>query len=207
MNGRLRLSRAHRFAARYRRWFAAGLAGVTVLSVVRVLAPAEPPTVPVVVATREVTAGSILADSDVHVVALPASAVPPTAKRSESEVLGHTVTGPVGAGEVITATRLVGPDLIAGFGEDRVAAPVRMADAEAVRLLHVGDRIEVYAPAAAGSRASAVVRTAPVVTLPDYGADPAPTSGALVVVAVLPDEAARLAQESSRAPLSFTILG
>ncbi len=49
------------------------------------------------------------------------------------------------AGETITDVRLVGPALLAGYGDQLVAAPVRIADAGSAALLQPGDVIDVLA--------------------------------------------------------------
>lgn len=96
--------------------------------------------------------------------------------------------------------------MVAGYAEGLVAAPVRIHDSEVVALLRVGDRIDLYAAAADnGDAAQRVVDEAPVVTLPPIGDDG--REGALVVLAVTPDDAARLAQASALAQLSLTLRG
>lgn len=200
------LVHARRMLARHRRLLAALLAGATVFMVVHLLAPPPAASTSVLVARHDLAAGGSLQADDVHVVAMPPTVVPAGALTSMGEAVGRTVTGPVGVGEIITSTRLVGPSWVTGLGAGRVAALARMADADAVGLLRVGDRIDVYAPATDAGLAPAVVRSALVASLPE--SDPArPSEGALVVVAVSSVDAARLAQEASRAPLSFAIVG
>ena len=198
---------ARRTLARRRRPVAAVLAALTVLAVARVLAPPPGPTVAVVVAQHDVAAGQLLGDGDVRTAQLPAAAVPDSAVRTTAEVVGRTVAGPVGADEVVTAARLVGRSLVAGLPDGRVAAPVRMADADAVRLLRVGDRIDVYAPTTSGDSAPAVLHGALVVSLPQPDPAIASGDGALVVLAVTTYDAGRLVQQTARSPLSFAILG
>jgi Flp pilus assembly protein CpaB len=205
---RRRLHRARRLAARFRRVVAAGLAAVTVLVVVHTLAPPPARTTPVVVAAHALVAGSVIGPGDVRTVALPSGVVPAVALRTDDRAVGQVVAGPVAAGEMISSARLVGRSLVAGLGASRVAAPIRIADEDAVRLLRVGDLIDVYAPTSRGWSAPAVVRAALVVTVPGSPTDGTTQGdGALVVVAVSSDEAALLAQAASRAPLSFTMLG
>lgn len=209
---RRHLRRVQRFVARHRRGLAGLLAGLAALLTLQLLAPSPATTAPVVVARHDLAAGTVVQSDDVHVVRLPPGAVPSTAVRDPAEVVGRSTAGPVATDELVTATRLVGGELVAGLGAQQVAAPVRMADDEAVRLLHAGDRIDVYAPTARGTAADVVVSAALVTTLPDsvgeigQGAG-VRASGALVVLAVQPDEAARLAQEASQAPLSFALVG
>jgi hypothetical protein len=138
---------------------------------------------------------------------LPVTAVPSGAARTTTALLGRTLAGPVGADEVITPERLVSGALVRGLSAGSVAAPVRIADADAVRLLRVGDRIDVYAPTTSGLSATAVLRDALVVGLPQPDVSAGPSEGALVVVAASAWDAGRLAQQAARTPLSFTLLG
>ena len=108
---------------------------------------------------------------------------------------------------MITPQRLVSGALVRGLGDGNVAAPVRIADADAVRLLRVGDRIDVYAPTTSGLSATAVLRDALVVGLPQPDPSVGASEGALVVVAAGAWDAGRLAQQAARTPLSFTLLG
>jgi pilus assembly protein CpaB len=208
---RHRLHRLHRFVARRRRLLAGVLAGAAVLVTVHTLAPPPADTVPVVSARRDIAAGTTVTTDDVQVVHVPASAAPATAIRDTGQVIGSSTAGPIATGELVTATRLVGSSLVSGLGPGLVAAPVRMGDAEAVQLLRVGDRIDIYAPSTRGSRAAVVVSSAPVVTLPaesdqGFGAGGTRPGGALVVLALPPDDAVEVAQEASRAPLSFALV-
>src|SRR5437867_898218 len=77
------------------------------------------------------------------------------------------------------------------------AAPVRIADRDAVRLLRVGDRIDLLAADPRTSTAQLVASSAPVVALPEVAEHQvASASGALVVVAVSPNVARDLAANS-----------
>lgn len=202
------LHRARRRLVRHRRSLAAAAAGITVLAVLHVLAPPPAVTTPVLVASRDLTPGDVVHDGDVRVIELPRAVVPRGVLDDEGSAVGRTLTGPVMAHEIITSVRLVGDSFVAALGPGLVVAPVRMADPEAVSLLHVGDRIDVYAATAQGSTAPVVVENAWVATIPQASTagGRAGSEGALVVLAVSPDEAGRLTQQASRAPLSFTIL-
>jgi Flp pilus assembly protein CpaB len=58
-------------------------------------------------------------------------------------LIGHRLAGPVGAGEPITATRLIGRDLAAGLAADVVATAVPLADPHTAELVRPGDRVEL----------------------------------------------------------------
>ncbi|MFD4504093.1 RcpC/CpaB family pilus assembly protein [Streptomyces sp. NPDC058457] len=89
---------------------------------------------------------------------------------------------------------------------DMVTAPVRIADAATVRLLRPGDRVDVIAAGdpAAGGEARVIARGVRVTKLPEP-ADAAGESGALVVLAVPRDTAARLVGASATARLAVTL--
>ena len=87
-------------------------------------------------------------------------------------------------GNMITDLRLVGAPLAGQYGPDVVAAPVRLADADAVSLLRPGDRVDVIAagsgspepdgdtPASGGGVgvvATVLAADVPVVTIPAAG--------------------------------------
>ncbi len=184
---------------------AATSAAGAVLLTVQILAPSPPPSTAVAVASHDLEAGTRIGAGDVRVVQLTSDLVPAGAFRAD-QLVGATVAAPMRAGEPLTDRRIVGAAMVAGYAEGLVAAPVRIHDSEVVALLRVGDRIDLYAAAADnGDAARRVVDEAPVVTLPPIGDDG--REGALVVLAVTPDDAARLAQASALAQLSLTLRG
>jgi Flp pilus assembly protein CpaB len=118
----------------------------------------------------------------------------------------------VRAGEPLTDARLVTSSLLDGY-PGLVAVPVRIGDAGAVRLLRVGDRVDVLAAdtgADHGGRgtASVVGRDVPVLAIPRPGDDsPGLVTGALVVLG-LPESGARtVAQASVTSFLSVVLTG
>ncbi|TDC69939.1 flagellar biosynthesis protein FlgA, partial [Actinomadura sp. GC306] len=116
--------------------FAAAAAGLALLA----LRPGPPPSVRVLTAARDLPAGKTLTPSDLRRVALPTAAAPSGALRTGR---GRVLATPMRKGEPLTDARVLGDGLLRGYGDDTVATPVRMADADAVRLLHPGDRIDV----------------------------------------------------------------
>ncbi|MCX4762770.1 hypothetical protein OG562_17650 [Streptomyces sp. NBC_01275] len=90
-----------------------------------------------------------------------------------------------------------------------VAAPVRIADAETVRLLRPGDRVDVIAaeqPAVGDGEARVVAHGARVSKVPEpLSAVGGGDGGALVVLSVPPSTAARLAGASATARLTVTL--
>jgi pilus assembly protein CpaB len=204
---RIHLRRVQRLLVRFRRPLAAVCTAISVLVVVHLVAPEPPPTMQVLVAARDLSGGSTMGRGDVRLVTIARSGVPPSALTTDDDVIGRTVVGPVAEGEMVTSTRLVGAGLVSRLGPDQVAAPVRVADADAVSLLRTGDRIDVFAATGAGDTATGVVRDALVLVVPRPDEQMTHTSGAVILLAVDAYEAARLAQQAARAPLSIAIRG
>lgn len=117
--------------------FAAAAAGLALLA----LRPGPPPSVRVLAAARDLPAGTTLSPSDLRPVALPPASVPSGALRADA--VGRVIAGPMRQGEPLTDVRVLGDALLHGYGPGKVATPVRIADPDAVRLLHPGDRIDV----------------------------------------------------------------
>jgi Flp pilus assembly protein CpaB len=199
----------------HRRLVAGLLAGLAVLLGISAVRPPPVASVAVLAAARDLVAGSPLVLADLRTVALPRSAVPEGALRPGAAVLGRLVAGPVRRGEPLTDVRVLGPALLAAFGRDVVAVPLRFADAGAVTLLRPGDRVDVLASpatalAAPGAPAGSVARVvaADVAVLVVAATDPvAPGAatvgdGALVVVACSPAVARALAAAGATERLS-----
>jgi hypothetical protein len=132
------------------------VAGVLVL-LAAVLAIRPPPqargepTAPMLVAARDLAAGSLLRPSDLRVVRAPESVRPPTALTAAEQASGRVLAGVASRGEPVTRARLVGREnsRLATGDPDSVAVPVRLADPEVAALLgggpagrgrHRGDR-------------------------------------------------------------------
>ena len=160
---RLQLRRA---LARHRRLLAAGCLALAVLVAIPVVAPGEPVRVPVLVAARPLPPGHLITPADLTVAGWPPEARPDGVL---AVAAGRVTAGPVGRGEPLTGTRVLGPDLLAGAPAGTVAVTVRPADPAALLLLPVGSRVTVLAgtgDTAAGSatgearRAEVLVRSA-----------------------------------------------
>src|SRR3954470_2763249 len=181
---------------------------------------AAPPTVPITVAAADLPAGTVLTAADLRVVDLPEDAAPAGAAASPDEVTGQVLAAPLRTGAPVTDVRVVGPGLWSQVPDGLVAAPVRLADLAVAGLLRAGDRVDVLAagqppdatdgaPAAFGVvAADALVLTAPTNPAGDAagsGADGGPDGGGLLVLAVPPDTAQRLAATGATATLTVTL--
>lgn len=172
------------------------LAGFSALHADRPSAHAGVATAEVVVAARELTAGTVLGADDVRVASWPAKLRPATAVANTTAAIGRTVAGPVGSGEMITTTRLVGSDLAAGLPLGLIAVAVPLVDSGTAALIRAGDRVDLLSPPSdttspvpSGSPAATMV-AANVLVLAVVPRDPGLTgsNGQLVVAVDQPTE-------------------
>jgi len=199
----------------HRRLLAAGLAAAAVALTIHAAAPAPPPTVPVVVASRDLPGGAAVTSRDITGRRVSAASRPAHALSVPATAVGRVLTSPVRSGEALTDVRLVGPSLFGMLPAGLVAAPVRVADAAATRLLRAGDLVDVVA--AAGSATAINSRATAAVVAPAsrvlVAAGPAAEStaatvageGALIVLAVDQPTALALARSALDARLSLLL--
>jgi Flp pilus assembly protein CpaB len=198
----------------YRRPLAAGLAALAVASALSALAPESTPTVPVVVAVRDVPTGGILDDSSLKVSPMAARALPPGVFGSIDEVRGSQLAVPAAAGAPITATSLVGPGLLTGAAPGTVAVPVRPSDADVGNLLAPGQLVDVVLSEGNGYerevRSRVIASAVPVLWVPEGDGGSWVGSGGesgLVVVAASQAESAALAAAPSRGRVFLVLVG
>ncbi|MGB3771298.1 MAG: SAF domain-containing protein [Rhodococcus sp. (in: high G+C Gram-positive bacteria)] len=99
----------------------------------------------VVVAATDLIPGAYVDAADVRTTHVDRSILADGALTSIDDAVGHTVAGPVRAGEVLTDARLLGSRLAAatlGVDDARVV-PIRLADPELADLLRAGDVVDV----------------------------------------------------------------
>jgi Flp pilus assembly protein CpaB len=193
----------------HRRWLAAGTLALAVLVALRALSPAPPPQTDAVVAVRDLPGGQRLGADDLAVRQVPRDVIPEGAVPDTAALVGRTLASPTRAGEVVTDRRVLDEGLLAAY-PGTVAVPARLADAAARALLRVGDTVDLVAASPQGRAASVVAASVPVLALPSGSRSPAAggrESGALVVVAVSPDDALRVAQASAAGVIGVVLLG
>lgn len=185
---------------------AATCCGVAAAAVVAALSPAPPASVAVVVTAREVEAGSSVVAADVQVTEVPAD-LAPAGLRSVDDAVGRTASVRIAPGTVLQESLVAAGDLGAAAPAGTVVAPVRL-DPGVSGLLTAGDRVDLLVAAGATGPDGAgdgpaddpyLARGAVVVP----GRAEGTASGGLLgtststadvtLVAVLPDEAERLA--------------
>ena len=206
-----------------RRGAAALLAAGALALALRPSGPAPPApgtaAVPVVVAAADLPAGAALAAPDLRVASIPPPLRPAGSAAVAGPLVGRVLASPVRAGEPLTDVRLVGAGLTALLAPGQVAAPVRLADLAVSGLVRAGDRVDVLAATPGTDRAEQVASAALVLAAPGATAEPgtrpagaAAAAGAagaapdgLLLLAVDPATAARLAAASAGATLTVTL--
>lgn len=189
----------------HRRALAAVAAALGVLTLIQALTPSPDPTTPVVVAAREIPGGQELAADDVAVVAMPAGLVPDAAVSDPAAVTGQVLTATTPRGVAITDRALLTPHAL---DPGRVLAPVRFADADLVQVVRPGDHIDIVAAGPDIGADAVVASDVRVVSLPRGDDDggvlrsSGSSDGILVLVEATKEQAAALAQITSRAVLT-----
>jgi len=205
-----------RAATWHRRLLVAGLLAASVAFAIQAVSPPPPRTESVVVAAKDLAGGTRLSPDDVRLKDFAPASVPDGAVRNATLAAGRTLDAPVRNGEILTDVRLFGSAFLDSYGDNLVAAPVRIADAASVRLLQAGDIVDVLAAGLGtnGSSTSAarlVAAATPVLTIPPVDDGPIGTTdigaGALVVVVTSSETAAHLAAAAVTDRLSLVIHG
>lgn len=193
--------RVRRTVLARRRLLAALLTAAAVASGLHAVTSPPLATTPVLTASHDLPAGTVLAADDLEPTGFPAESVPSGAS---ADPIGRTLAAPLRRGEPVTDVRLVGPGLTAAE-RDVVALPIRIPDAGAVELLTVGDRIDLIATDPQGSGAQVVAADVPVLALPPTpeAGDAAATPGGLVVVGAASAEVTRLSDAGVRLFLTY----
>jgi Flp pilus assembly protein CpaB len=175
-----------------RRPLAALLAAAALAAGLRALAPPPPETVPVVVATRDLAAGTAVSSDDVARQVWPVDTVPDGAA-TLGEVVGRVLAAPLRTGEPLTDVR-VGSAGFALTEPGLTALPIRLPDAGVADLLAPGDRIDLVATDPADGTAETVAEGVLVLAVPAPAAGDGlraesrgAVGGRLVVIAVRDD--------------------
>ena len=185
-----------------RRLLAALCLGVAVLAGLRTVAAPPAPTEPVLVAARDLPAGTVLEAGDLRVARF-ADGTAPDSGLSRGQGAGRTLAAPVAAGEPVTGVRLVAPGLLHGY-PGLVAVPVRIPDPDTVALLRVGDLIDLLATDPGGGGTDLVASQVPVLALPQDPEESSPmatnsvASGRLVVIGTTAEMSETVADASVR---------
>ncbi len=197
LNSLLRAFRWHR------RWFAAILATVAAFAAVSALTQQTSNSVAVVVATKEIPAGTIINAADLTVVRLPSAAVAEGAFESVEQLIGQEVIVNIPARAVLTRFSLLADGI--GVGAGRLALPIRFSDSATLTALTVGSTIDVLGQT--GSSYAVIASDLRVIAIPNVGQSGAFSSdpGELVMVDVDPAQAGAITSAASAGSLSYAL--
>jgi pilus assembly protein CpaB len=164
---------------------------------------------PVVVAAADLPPGTTLTDGDLRIAPFPPALRPAGTAPAPDALRGRVLAAAARAGEPLTDVRLVGTGLTALLAPGQVAAPVRLADLAVTGLVHAGDRVDVLAATEGTGEAQRVTAGALVLAAPGPRGDDPPAAAqaadGLLLLAVDPATAARLAAASAAATLTVTL--
>lgn len=186
---------------------AATCLGLAAGATVHALRPPPPATVPVVVAARDVAAGTSLTAADLTVVEVSPAAAPRATFSRTSDVVDRVTAVDLPAQLPLAASLLTGTALTGPAGT--VVVAVRLDDPAVAQILEPGLRLDLVAARLEGGPGETVARRALVLPEPDVpGAGGGLLAGATTVddappllVAVSPEEAVRIAETSASSRL------
>lgn len=160
------------------------------------------PTVPMLVAARDLPPGVTLRASDVKVSHQPPSARPPSALTTPTQATGRVLASATTTGEPLTRARLVGPEnsRLAAGDPNAAAVPFRLADPAVADLLTPGVRVDVVTVAPTSTDALILATNATVLTIRK-----APDEASLVVIALPQREATQVAAAALNQPVAVTL--
>ncbi|MBA3418763.1 MAG: Flp pilus assembly protein CpaB [Geodermatophilaceae bacterium] len=166
------------------------------------------PTVEVLVASRELAAGTVLGAGDVAARAWPIRLVPDGTLTPADDPAGRLLAGAIRAGEAVTDVRLLGPGLVQALEPGLRAVPVRLTDAGVGALLRTGDRIDLYAVSTgidAQSEQSTLVAAYALVLAVPAEQDTVVPEGGIIVVAVPSTTALKLVAAAYTQSIAATL--
>ena len=146
--------------------------------------------------------------------AVAAAAVPPGSFTAVAQLSGERLATPLKQGSPLMPTSLVGAGLLTGAPPGSVAVSVRPADPAIVQLLNPGQLVDVVLGHPDGLQPSGpptvLAAGAPILWTAEDGAEAWPgagDSGAVVVLAAAPGEAAALAAASGAGQVHLILTG
>lgn len=163
--------------------------------------------VPVMVAARDLSPGTVLGTAELAAINLPAQVVPEGAARAPAAVQGRTLAAPVRRGEPLTDVRLAGPELAHAISADpaAVSVPLRLLDPDIAALLHPGAVVDVVTLGERQDQPVVLASGARVLAVLSTDRRGAATEGSLVLLALDPMGATRVAGASLSQALTVTL--
>lgn len=192
---------------RYRREISAVLAGLGILILISIIRSLSP-SVPVIVASSDLPAGSKLSANDFGTTKIPSSLSWPGIISNQELIIGKVTSHAIDAGQPISKSDLIGPDLLAGFSENKIAISIPLGSNRSEAFLASGNHINVYA-AQSGMAAELVAINAVVLFIPQntssaFSFDS--SSEKSLILAVNQSESAAIAAYIGNGTFTFALL-
>jgi pilus assembly protein CpaB len=169
----------------------------------------------VLVASRSLQPGVVLAAADLSSARWPANSVPTGALRRDADAIGRRLAGALARGQPIQLGSLLEPAIATALGSGQVATTVTLADPHQVTILASGSRVDLYGAASTGAgfgqgtvEGGAVARNVLVLAIlpaTELSGDLSPPSSPGLIIATDPTTAGRLAAHMS-APFLATLV-
>lgn len=200
---------------RHRRLIVALLLCVAAGMTVQQLTPPPLNRISVVVAARDLPAGTSLSQGDFISMGVPQDMAISGAIEDPVSLAGRQLASPLAKGQIPTEANLLGPGLLTGAPSGSAAVPLRMADPSSIQLLSPGQLVNVVLTSAGSydesRRNQTLAGPVPVLWIPGQGGKAGPWLGTsdtegLVVVAADPQQAEKLAGASTQGKLFFVLV-
>ncbi|NLZ58795.1 MAG: hypothetical protein GX898_10970 [Corynebacterium sp.] len=166
----------------------------------------------VAVFVTDIQAGSVIHSTDMELRAIPPELVPEGALTDTADAEGRISASTITSGEIVTAPRFVGNELIASFvindidnplSEELNMVPLKLADPSILPLLHHGDTISVVSQDPETGLAQTIASGGRVILVGE-----ANTSDPSTLLIALPETTARtVAAASLHSPLAVVLTG
>lgn len=106
------------------------------------------PLAPVVVAARDLAAGTVLRANDLRLAHWASAEIPPRALTAVRAGMGNSIAAGMDQGEPLTSARLRGPGVTVGLATGFVAVTVTISGPTTLGLIRAGDTIDLLATTA-----------------------------------------------------------
>lgn len=140
-------NRIYPYLLHYRRVISVGCAGLAALLAFSIIQPGGAPTSPVMVAIRDLPAGTSLTEDDLKLANVISETKWTGLSDKPDELLGRVLAHSLAANQPVTLSDLVGPHLLDGLDPNLVALSIPIGNGSTRQLLHTGDFIDVYGSA------------------------------------------------------------
>ncbi|MEY4900723.1 MAG: hypothetical protein RI895_1145 [Actinomycetota bacterium] len=138
------IPKSYPLIVRYRRSIAATLAALGVLLLGSAIVPKHDSGIAVLVATRQLAAGSVLTQEDFKLSQLNQDFFWESAASDPAELIGRTLARNLVTNQPISSTDVIGPRLLDGLPKNYVAVSLPLSTGTNTSLLSLGSPIDIY---------------------------------------------------------------